>query len=448
LPNQRRLPAAAECSTLAVLGVHSGMFGSHLSIAGSLCNALHEARALGMDTVQIFTKNQQQWAAKPLDPAVIAQWRTEVEQLGWQARTVSHASYLINLASPNDELWRKSIDLMTDEISRCEALGVPFLVHHPGAFTSSSEAAGIARIARAYRELFDRTPGFRTVMCLETTVGSGSNLGGTFEQMRGIRDAILADAVDAAIAAPRVAYCLDTCHIHAAGYDISSRAKADDVLAKWDSICGLSLVRALHINDSKAPCGSRRDLHANIGAGTITSGPGGLAGSGFAAVVNLAAWRDVPKILETPKGADAASDSAEGETANDLANLKRLWSLVEWRSPPPLPDKVAPITQPSRGVGKKPKPRGVKAGTTTSSKTGSGKVSATAAKNAANTVQKKGIRSASSKPVPTANSQAAAAKVPKGTMSKKKKGATRSEPTSYKPTGPRPSARKKADTRR
>lgn len=413
------------------------MFGSHLSIAGSLCNALHEARGLGMDTVQIFTKNQQQWAAKPLEEAAISQWRSEVEQLGWQGRTVSHASYLINLASPDDELWRKSIDLMADEISRCEALGVPFLVHHPGAFTSSSESAGIARIARAYRELFARTPGFRTVMCLETTVGSGSNLGGTFEQMRAIRDAIIADAADATTAAARVAYCLDTCHIHAAGYDISTRAKADDVLAKWDTICGLSLVRALHVNDSKAPCGSRRDLHANIGAGTITSGPGGLADSGFAAVVNLPAWRDVPKILETPKGADADSDAGDGGNANDLANLKRLWSLVEWRTPPTLPDKVAPITQPSRGPGaKKAAKKAVKKAA--SQRT----ASAAGAPGVGKKVVKKGLRSASSKPGRAANSQASAKKVPKGKVRTSTE-SSGSKPSRTKPPRAGSSAKKK-----
>ena len=150
------------------------MFGSHLSIAGSLINALHEAERLRLDTVQIFTKNQQQWKAKPLDPAEIHRWREEIARLGWQGRTVAHASYLINLASPDDGLWRKSTDLMREEIERCEALEIPFLVHHPGAFTTSTREAGIDRIARAYAELSASTRGYKTVSCLENTVGGGS----------------------------------------------------------------------------------------------------------------------------------------------------------------------------------------------------------------------------------------------------------------------------------
>src|SRR5262245_26987987 len=136
------------------------MFGSHLSIAGSMLNALHEADQLTFDTVQVFTKNQQQWKTKPLDPGLIRDWRAEVARLGWNTggpgdanggggRVVSHASYLINLASPDDVLWRKSINLMLDEIERCEQLGIPFLVHHPGAFTTSNLEAGLIRIAEA-----------------------------------------------------------------------------------------------------------------------------------------------------------------------------------------------------------------------------------------------------------------------------------------------------------
>src|SRR5689334_11097053 len=135
------------------------MFGSHLSIAGALTNALREAESLSMDTVQVFTKNQQQWKVPPLTDEAIRDWHSEVKRLGWEGRTTAHASYLINLASPDDELWNKSIGLMQVEIDRCEALGIPFLIHHPGSATGSGAAAGIARVVAAYGRLFKESPG-------------------------------------------------------------------------------------------------------------------------------------------------------------------------------------------------------------------------------------------------------------------------------------------------
>ncbi len=311
------------------------MFGSHLSIAGSMVNALHEAERLGLDTVQVFTKNQQQWRARPLDPGMVREWRAEVRRLGWDAgggpgahgpadlgpagargRTVSHASYLINLASPDDELWRKSIDLMTDEIERCEALAIPFLVHHPGAYTTSTREAGFARIGAAYRELFGRTRGYATISCLEGTVGAGSHLGGPFEELAHLRAAI----IEATGEPGRIGYCLDTCHAHAFGYDLSRREAADRVLDEFDRVCGLASLRVVHVNDSKGAPGSRRDLHAHIGAGTIGRAP--LNASGFAAVVNRPELRATPKILETPKGEDPKG------TPYDTLNLRRLKRLI------------------------------------------------------------------------------------------------------------------------
>lgn len=295
------------------------MFGSHLSIAGSLVNALHEAEKLRLDTVQIFTKNQQQWKAKPLDPVVVNEWRAEVKRLGWDrpARTVAHASYLINLASPDDTLWRKSIDLMTEEIERCEALGIPLLVHHPGAYTTSTPEAGVARIAAAYRELFSRTHGFATVSCLEGTVGSGSIMGRTFEELAAIRAAV----IEATGEPGRIGYCLDTCHLHAGGYDLSARAAADAVLDEFGRVCGMGNLRVLHVNDSKAAAGSRRDLHAHIGEGTIGGGRGRLKETGFAAVVNRPEMHGIPRILETPKGTTGSG------MPYDTLNLRRLKRL-------------------------------------------------------------------------------------------------------------------------
>lgn len=309
------------------------MFGSHLSIAGSMVNALHEAEMLGLDTVQVFTKNQQQWKARPLDPGVIVAWRAEVKRLGWASpgRTVSHASYLINLAAPDDALWRRSVDLMTDEIERCEALGIPFLVHHPGAYTSSTPGAGMARIAAAYRELFARTRGYATVSCLEDTVGAGTILGRTFEELAALRAAI----IDATGAPDRVGYCLDTCHLHAGGYDLSTRAGADAVFDEFARVCGGGTLRVLHVNDSKFAAGSRRDRHAHVGEGTI--GSRGLGSSGFAAVVNRAEFRGIPKILETPKG---SRPSGRPYDALNLSRLKRLMNGEPIHYRPPAPPRA------------------------------------------------------------------------------------------------------------
>jgi deoxyribonuclease-4 len=287
------------------------MFGSHLSIAGSLINALDEAVKLKMDTVQIFTKNQQQWKAKPLDPGIVRDWRARVAELGWQARTVSHASYLINLGSPDDVLWRKSIDLMTDEIERCETLGIPFLVHHPGAFTTSTREQGLARIAAAYKEIFQRTAGFHTISCLENTVGGGSNLGRDFGELGQLRAMI----IDQTGQPKRVGFCFDTCHAHAGGYDLSKPDTAAAAFGEWDRTCGLENIHALHINDSKTPFNSRRDRHEHIGMGSI-----GL--KGFAAVLAVKAFADRPKIMETPKDGD------KGGVPWDTVNLRKLRKLA------------------------------------------------------------------------------------------------------------------------
>lgn len=301
----------------------SPVFGSHLSISGGMSGALLEAEALGLDTVQVFTKNQQQWKARPLDPAAVGAWLAELDRLGWRGRVVSHASYLINLASPDDALWEQSIGLMRVEIERCEALAIPFLVHHPGAFTTSSAEAGLARIAAAYARLFRETEAATTVCCLENTVGGGSTLGRTFEELADLRGRIVA-----ATGRPeRVGFCFDTCHAHAAGYDMSSREAAAAALADFDRVCGMTHLRVVHLNDSKGGLGSRLDRHAHVGEGTITKPPDrpkqALKASGFAAVLNHPGLAGVPKILETPKGVD------DRGRVFDSVNLRRLRGMLD-----------------------------------------------------------------------------------------------------------------------
>jgi deoxyribonuclease IV len=297
-------------------------FGSHLSIAGSLVNALEEAVGLGLGTVQVFTKNQQQWKAKPLDPGVARAWRDRVNELGWSDRTVSHASYLINLASPDDELWRKSIDLMTDEIERCEALRIPLLVHHPGAFTTSTREAGIGRIGEAYRELFRRTRGFRTVSCLENTVGSGSNLGRTFEELAELRARI----VEGTAVPERVGVCIDTCHMHAGGYDLSTPASAEAALDELERTLPPGAVRCLHLNDSKAPAGSRRDRHEHIGRGTIGE-------AGFSAVLARRCFAGLPAIMETPKDGGSVDEPWDAVNLRTLRRLAGVGAAEPAKSP-------------------------------------------------------------------------------------------------------------------
>ncbi|MCC6227645.1 MAG: deoxyribonuclease IV [Phycisphaerales bacterium] len=322
------------------------MFGSHLSIAGSMLTALDEAQRLCFDTVQVFTKNQQQWAAKPLDPAMVSDWNARVASLGWGDRMVSHASYLINLATHQDELWRKSIDLMTDEIERCEALGIRYLVHHPGSFVGHTLDTGLARIADAYRELFGRTRGYQTVSCLEDTAGGGSTIGGPFEDLARLRSMI----IDKTGEPPRIGYCLDSCHMHAFGHDLSTRDAAEKALDHFHATCGIENLRVVHLNDSKGAVGSRLDRHAHIGEGTI--GAPDLAASGFAAIVNHPAIIKIPKILETPK-----EDRADG-VPWDIINRARLVSLQtgadsetlvgEWLATHPVTPSTPKSPKPSK----------------------------------------------------------------------------------------------------
>lgn len=300
-----------------------------------MVNALNEGETLGLGCVQVFTKNQQQWAAKPLDVGMVREWHAKVKSLGWdtggpdgRGGIVSHASYLINLASCKDDLWRKSVDLMLDEIERCEQLAIPYLVHHPGSWVGSDLASGVQRIEDAYAELFAKTKGYRTVSCLEGTVGAGSTIGGRFEELALLRERIAGRTGQHA----RIAFCLDTCHMHAAGYDLSTRANGDRVLAEFDRVCGLPHLRVLHCNDSKGKAGSKLDRHEHIGEGTIggtvkahagsgTYTPKRLKDSGFTSFMAHPAIAALPKVLETPKVND------EKGKPYDLINLKRLMSL-------------------------------------------------------------------------------------------------------------------------
>jgi deoxyribonuclease-4 len=278
------------------------LFGTHVSAAGGVDLALGRAAEYEMTACQIFTKNERQWAAKPLDPAVVERYFAKRTETGI-GKVVSHDSYLINVASPDDALWEKSRLALMEEIRRCDILDVPYLVSHPGAHVGSGVEAGIRRVSEALNRVHDEMPDSKTMVLLETTAGQGSALGATFEE--------LAQMIDGLEDKSRVGICLDTCHIFAAGYDIRDQASYDATFASFDSIIGRDYLKCLHVNDSLKGLGSHVDRHAHIGEGELSA-------SAFELIVNDPRLHGLPGILETPKGADAKEDGI------NLATLKGL----------------------------------------------------------------------------------------------------------------------------
>ena len=285
------------------------MFGSHLSIAGAMHKALLEAERLGFDTVQVFTKNQQQWKIRPLDDSVVADWRLHCDRLKYRL-PVSHDSYLINLASPDDALRGKSIDLFIEELRRCALLRIPYLVAHPGAHMGEGEEAGLKRIAKSLDDIHAALPPDTNitdgvVTCLEITAGQGSSLGYKLEH--------LAEIIARVKAPDRLAVCFDTAHLFAAGYDFRGR-KYPSFMKRVEATVGVKRIKVWHLNDSKKELGSRVDRHEHIGRGTI-----GL--EGFKPIVRDKAFKMVPKILETPK---AKNEQGRDWDAVNLEALKGL----------------------------------------------------------------------------------------------------------------------------
>jgi deoxyribonuclease-4 len=277
-----------------------------MSIAGGCDRAVRSAHGFGFETVQLFTKNNNQWNAPPLTDAQVEAFRRALEETGI-VDPVAHTSYLINMASPDDALWKKSIDAMAVEVERCARLGIADLVVHPGAHMGSGEDAGLGRVAAALDRVIEATAGCAVTIDLETTAGQGSCLGHRFEHLA----AILERAADRS----RLGVCVDTCHIFAAGYSFDTRERYDETLDEFDRSVGLGLVRVWHLNDSRREHASRVDRHAGIGAGCIGLEP-------FRFLVNDPRFRSLPMILETPKGIE------EGEEL-DARNLRTLRGLVE-----------------------------------------------------------------------------------------------------------------------
>ncbi len=287
-------------------GFKMPLLGAHMSMAGGYYKAVEIAQACGCDCVQLFTKNNNQWKGKEISPADAEKFKATLRELKI-SHPISHDSYLINLAAPDDELWKKSIDAFIIELQRAEQLGIPYVVAHPGAFTTSSEEAGLKKIIRALDEVHSQTKGIAAQCLLELTAGQGSTLGWKFEQMGTIFDGVKHP--------DRLGLCFDTCHVFAAGYPLQTEQEYKATMKQLDTAVGLDRIKAFHLNDSKKPLGSRVDRHEHIGQGTLGLEP-------FRHLMNDRRFKSIPMYLETPKGLH------DGEEW-DVTNLRVLRGLVE-----------------------------------------------------------------------------------------------------------------------
>jgi deoxyribonuclease IV len=282
-----------------------------MSVAGGLPRAVERAVVHGCDALQIFTKNASQWRGRELPKEEIREFRARVAAAGI-GPVVSHASYLINLASTDRTLRQQSLVAMADEIDRAEALGLLGVVLHPGCYTAGNEADGLGLIAEALLDLLRERRRRKTMVLLEHTAGQGTALGSTFEQLA----AIIAKMNDH----PRVGVCLDTCHLLASGYDIGTAEGYAATFRQFGRIVGFERLKAFHLNDSKKPLGSRVDRHEHIGDGCLGIEP-------FRRIVNDPRFAGLPMLLETPKGEGKATGTIVPDPL-DVRNLTRLRSLV------------------------------------------------------------------------------------------------------------------------
>jgi len=260
------------------------ILGAHESVAGGLDLAFERARADGCEALQIFSKSSSQWEARPLRAEEVRRFRAAWSDAG-RPRLAIHGAYLINLASPDDALWRRSVRALAVEIRRAAMLGVPWVVIHPGSPLDRGEIFGIERVARGLGEALRRTRASDAGVLLENTAGQGAHIGWRFEHLR--------DILDAVSASQRTGVCFDTQHAHAAGYDLSTPRGYEATLLELDRIVGLARVRAFHLNDSKRPLGCRVDRHEHIGQGALGDLP-------FRRLVNDPRFAAVPGFLETP----------------------------------------------------------------------------------------------------------------------------------------------------
>ena len=280
--------------------------GAHMSIAGGVSRALDRGSELGLDAIQIFTKNSNQWKGQPISEDERRRFLQRRKETGIDP-VVAHDSYLINLASPDRKMLERSLAAFEDEMDRCDRLGILYLVMHPGGHLGSGESRGIGQVGEAIRVALLESANRDLVILLETTAGQGTQLGYRFEHLRDIM---------AEINMPdRVGVCFDTCHVFAAGYDIRTSEACEAVLEEFDRVIGLGHLKVIHANDSKRELGSRVDRHEHIGQGEIGE-------AAFACLLNDPRLKTLPFILETPK------TSPESQVPMDTVNVSRLRKLI------------------------------------------------------------------------------------------------------------------------
>lgn len=278
------------------------LLGAHMSIAGGVHTAVDRATSIECTALQVFTKNNNQWNGKPFSENDIVQYKQKISAAGI-APVVSHDSYLINLCAINPDILIKSRAAYIDELERCEQLGIPLLNFHPGSHLGKGDEDGIKAICESLNIAHEKTKGFLVKSVLEATAGQGTNVGYKFEHLR--------DIIDGVEDPDRMAVCIDTCHIFAAGYDIATEQGYLETFERFDEIIGLDKLVAFHVNDSKKTLGSHVDRHEHIGKGAI-----GI--NGFRFLVNDDRFSHIPKILETPKSDDLHEDV---ENMNVLKSL-------------------------------------------------------------------------------------------------------------------------------
>lgn len=278
--------------------------GAHMSVAGGFDKAIERGLKAGCQTIQIFTKSNNQWAAAPITEEQVGRFR-QAAQSGGVEPVFSHCAYLINVGSPKKEIYEKSRQALVVELERATRLGLSFVVLHPGAHLESGEAACVKQIAKTVAWALAQTPNSPVRMLYETSAGQGTTVGHRFEQ--------LAELLDRTAVPARTGICLDTCHLFAAGYDLRTPEAYAKTLQAFDRIVGLKQIQAIHLNDSKRELGCRVDRHEHIGKGEIGLG-------GFRCLVNDPRFRQVPMVLETPKD--------EETLAEDIMNLKVLRGLI------------------------------------------------------------------------------------------------------------------------
>ena len=277
--------------------------GAHLSVAGGVDKSFGRAVELDCTAFQIFTKSNRQWRAKPLKQDEIERYHVQQGETGIQP-VVCHASYLLNLGTPDDALWHKSIDALVIELDRCEQLNIPDLVLHPGAHVKSGIEAGVARVAQGLDVVHERLPGYQVRVALEITAGQGTTLGSTFEEIAAI--------IEATQSEDRLDVCFDTCHALAAGYEFRTPDSYQAMIDEFDQVIGLQRLAVFHVNDSQYDLGSRKDRHEHIGDGFIGLEP-------FGYFLNDERFKSIPFLLETPVNDDPD---------DNRHNLEQLRSLL------------------------------------------------------------------------------------------------------------------------